>query len=70
MSTLLYLLFLDVLLGKLSTIKYEVGGDVYMRDSNTLVIKKFSYNGGGPDAFFYVGTSVSLELSDRQSDTY
>ena len=30
-------------------------GSVYAVNSSMLLIKDFSYDGGGPDAFFYVG---------------
>ena len=34
---------------------HPVGGDLYRKDSNTLVIRNFVYDGEGPDAFFVVG---------------
>ena len=44
-------------LGDLSTFAYEVAGEVFIKDDHTLFIKDFVYNGNGPDAFFYVGTT-------------
>eukprot|EP00092_Neocalanus_flemingeri_P068427 GFUD01083634.1.p1 GENE.GFUD01083634.1~~GFUD01083634.1.p1 ORF type:complete len:195 (-),score=46.96 GFUD01083634.1:27-611(-) len=43
---------------KLTTLQYNVGGDVSIKGEK-VVIKNFSYTGGAPDAFFYVGTSGS-----------
>ncbi len=30
-----------------------------LQDANTLLIKEFTYDGAGPDAFFWTGTSGS-----------
>ena len=45
--------------GELRTLQHEVAGIVYIMDENTLKIEDFSYDGTGPDAFFYVGKSGS-----------
>ena len=43
-------------LGSFNRLTYHpVGGDLYKKDSNTLVIRNFVYDGEGPDAFFVVG---------------
>ena len=52
----------DKLLGEFVDTKYEVSGTVYARDTNTLVIKDFNYDGLGPDAFFYVGTKGNTPI--------
>ena len=36
---------------------HNIGGQAYALDSKTIVIKGFTYDGEGPDAFFLAGTS-------------
>merc|ERR1719315_875939 len=38
---------------------YKVGGQVYLLDDQTIFIVDFSYSGGGPAAYFWVGTQGS-----------
>jgi hypothetical protein len=45
------------LVGALTTKQHGVKGNVYAVDKKTLLIKNFEYDGQGPDAFFWVGTS-------------
>jgi len=45
---------------KLSTLQYNVGGDVTIEDDR-VKIKGFSYSGAAPDAFFYIGTEGTPE---------
>jgi len=40
-------------------VEFSFKGDVYAVDSRTLFIKDFSYDGTGPDAYFYAGSSGS-----------
>ena len=47
----------EVFLGKLIPMMHDVSGDVYAVGSNQILIKKFTYDGTGPDAFFLAGTS-------------
>ena len=43
-------------LGSFNKLTYHpVHGDLYLKDSKTLVIRNFVYDGEGPDAFFVVG---------------
>ena len=35
---------------------HGISGEVYIKDEQHLVIKGFSYDGAGPDAFFWAGT--------------
>lgn len=42
--------------GRLKQYEHGVGGEVYVSDSHTIYLRDFSYDGRGPDAFFYVGT--------------
>ncbi|KAK8751482.1 hypothetical protein OTU49_008728, partial [Cherax quadricarinatus] len=44
-----------VYIGKLSTLEHGVTGDVYAVDNTTVFIEGFSYDGEGPDAFFFAG---------------
>lgn len=46
-----------VLIGELKTKQHGVKGQLYAIDEKTLLIKKFEYDGAGPDAFFWVGTN-------------
>ncbi|XP_071633804.1 protein Skeletor, isoforms B/C isoform X1 [Temnothorax longispinosus] len=47
------------LIGKLSELHHGVSGEVYAVDARTLFIKDFTYDGEGPAAFFYAGSSKS-----------
>ena len=42
--------------GEFRTYSHQVAGTVYARNERTLVVKEFTYDGKGPDAFFWVGT--------------
>lgn len=44
-------------IGKLSNKHHNLGGDVYVLNNNKILIKDFTYDGTGPDAFFFVGES-------------
>ncbi|CAB4069122.1 unnamed protein product [Lepeophtheirus salmonis] len=52
-----------VRLGRLRCTKHSVGGEIYVKDYNTLVLENFTYDGHAPDAFFYVGTKNTLPNS-------
>ena len=43
-------------LGNLINRQHGIGGTVYAIDEKTLLIKGFTYDGAGPDAFFWAGT--------------
>ena len=45
--------------GDFQNYAHGISGKVYLKDEKTLVIKDFTYDGAGPDAFFWVGTSKS-----------
>ncbi|XP_051164568.1 uncharacterized protein LOC127283622 isoform X3 [Leptopilina boulardi] len=47
------------LLGRLSELHHGVSGEIYAVDGRTLFIKGFNYDGEGPAAFFYAGSSKS-----------
>lgn len=42
-------------LGDIETFHHGAGGEVFALDEKTLMIKDFTYDGAGPDAFFWVG---------------
>lgn len=44
-------------IGKLQEFAHGIKGDVYAVDESTIFIKGFSYDGTGPDAFFWIGNS-------------
>ena len=46
-----------VFVAELRTRAHEVKGKLYAIDEKTLLVKNFGYDGQGPDAFFWVGTS-------------
>jgi len=43
--------------GDFQNYAHGISGEVYIKDEKTLLIKGFSYDGAGPDAFFWTGTS-------------
>lgn len=49
---------LQLFAGKFANRFHDVEGDVYAVDSRTIFIKGFSYDGQGPDAYFYAGTTA------------
>jgi len=51
-------------LGSLVTIIHQVTGDVYSKGKQKIVIKDLTYDGQGPDAFFYAGTRSNLPNED------
>ena len=66
MRTLVAILFLASMAsaelleaGNFQNYAHGISGKVYLKDEKTLVIKDFTYDGAGPDAFFWVGTSQS-----------
>ncbi|KAL1460840.1 hypothetical protein WDU94_012783 [Cyamophila willieti] len=46
------------LIGTLKDYAHNIRGTVYATDENTLFIKSFSYDGMGPDAYFWVGKTM------------
>ena len=44
-------------LGSFRNFFHDISGDAYKVDSNTILIKGFTYDGEGPDTFFLAGTS-------------
>lgn len=46
-----------VKVGDFQNYAHGINGEVFMKDQKTLVIKGFTYDGAGPDAFFWAGTS-------------
>ena len=45
------------MLGSFKNYYHNIGGNAYALDSKTILIKDFTYDGEGPDAFFLAGTS-------------
>ena len=48
-----------VKVGEFNNRAHGIGGTVYAVDKKTLLIKGFTYDGAGPDAFFWAGTQGS-----------
>ena len=46
---------------------YKVAGHVFAEDQDTILIKNFNYSGGGPDAYFWVGTQGTPADTDESS---
>ena len=49
-----------VRVGRFEATLHEVSGTLYTLGSDRLLIEDFTYDGSGPDAFFYVGTDGKL----------
>lgn len=49
--------YYGVLIGKLQNFAHGISGTAYAVDESTIFIKGFSYDGTGPDAFFWIGNS-------------
>eukprot|EP00090_Calanus_glacialis_P036161 TRINITY_DN6168_c0_g1_i1.p1 TRINITY_DN6168_c0_g1~~TRINITY_DN6168_c0_g1_i1.p1 ORF type:complete len:216 (-),score=41.82 TRINITY_DN6168_c0_g1_i1:55-702(-) len=47
----------QVKIGSFKNIFHDIGGEAYALDSQTILIKGFTYDGEGPDAFFLAGTT-------------
>ena len=43
--------------GAFQNYAHGISGEVFIKDEKTLVIKGFTYDGAGPDTFFWAGTS-------------
>lgn len=62
-------------LGALSQLQHGVRGRLYAVDSRTLFLKDFHYDGEGPAAYFYVGSSAApsaaegVRLRDERGST-
>ena len=46
-----------VKVGDFQNYAHGINGEVFLKDKNTLLIKEFTYDGAGPDAFFWAGKS-------------
>ena len=53
----------DMMIGSFSNLYHDVGGDVFVLDSHSLIIRNFTYDGTAPDAFFIAGRSGDPESS-------
>jgi len=54
----------DKLLGAFKNNFHDIAGNIYSKGDNQLVIEGFTYDGQGPDAFFWVGTKGKEPSSD------
>ena len=54
----------DKLLGAFKNNFHDIAGNIYSKGDNQLVIEGFTYDGQGPDAFFWVGTKSKEPSSD------
>ena len=53
----IFLASFSVKIGTFKNIFHGIGGEAIALDSKTILIKGFTYDGEGPDAFFLAGTS-------------
>ena len=49
--------------GDFQNYAHGIGGEVMIQDEKTIIIRGFTYDGAGPDAFFWTGTSENLVMS-------
>lgn len=49
--------YYGTLIGKLESHHHDASGEVYAVDESTLFIRHFTYDGTGPDAYFWAGNS-------------
>jgi len=49
---------------------YNVGGQVYVVNDQTIQIENFSYSGGGPAAYFWAGTEGEPNHTDETTTAY
>lgn len=49
--------YYGTLLGRLNSHHHDASGDVYAVDESTIFIKGFTYDGTGPDAYFWAGNT-------------
>ncbi|KAF5296682.1 hypothetical protein FQR65_LT10223 [Abscondita terminalis] len=54
-----YGVYIGKFIGKLSELHHGVSGEVYAVDARTLILKDFTYDGQGPAAYFYAGSTRS-----------
>jgi len=54
----------DKLLGAFKNNFHDIAGNIYSKGDNQLVIEGFTYDGLGPDAFFWVGTKGKEPSTD------
>ncbi|XP_042910828.1 uncharacterized protein [Parasteatoda tepidariorum] len=55
--------YYGVKIGKFITHFHNIQGDVYTVDDKTMFVKGFHYDGKGPDAYFWAGTSSKPDTS-------
>ena len=53
-------------LGSFTSQHHGVTGDLYQMDNASLLLERFSYDGSGPDAVFYVGTAGSPSQQGKE----
>ena len=46
----------EIKVGEFKNLQHGIGGTIYKVDDHKLLIKEFTYDGKGPDAFFWAGT--------------
>merc|ERR1712183_1169818 len=54
-------------IGDIDGFYYNVGGHVFAENQETIFITNFNYSGGGPDAYFWVGTAGTPRRTDEAS---
>ena len=54
----------DKFLGAFKNNAHGIAGDIYSKGDDQLVIDGFTYDGTGPDAFFWIGTQGKKPSTD------
>merc|ERR1712183_28941 len=54
-------------IGDIGGLYYNVSGHVFAENQETIFIANFNYSGGGPDAYFWVGTAGTPRRTDEAS---
>merc|ERR1712183_1152178 len=54
-------------IGDIDGFYYNVSGHVFAENQETIFIANFNYSGGGPDAYFWVGTAGTPRRTDEAS---
>lgn len=55
--------YYGTLIGRFDTHHHDASGEVYAIDESSLFIRGFSYDGTGPDAYFWSGSSSRPDAS-------
>ena len=55
--------YYGTLIGRFDTHHHDASGEVYAADETSVFIRGFTYDGTGPDAYFWAGSSSRPDAS-------